>query len=106
MSVSDSHRLSWGDYINYAVLAALTAFMLYPFVYVFSNSISSLDAVTDSKVVLWPIGFSTDAYRAVFGAATVVRGYLNSLFYTVLGTAANLTMAFLAGYVLAEKTFR
>lgn len=106
MSVADRRRLGWGDYLNYGVLAAVAVIMLYPFVYVFSNSISSLDAVADNQVVLWPIGFSTDAYRAVLGAATVLRGYLNSLFYTVIGTAANLTMAFLAGYVLAEKTFR
>jgi ABC-type glycerol-3-phosphate transport system permease component len=106
VSFAERSAMGWGDYLNYAVLTVLAVIMIYPFVYVFSNSISDLDAVTNGQVVLWPIGFTTDAYQAVLGSASVVRGYLNSIFYTALGTAANLVVAFVAGYVLAEKTFR
>lgn len=99
-------RMAWGDYLNYGALALVAVVMLYPFIYVLSNSISDLDAVVNSEVFLWPKGFSTTAYEAVLGSSSVLRGYFNSLFYTVLGTSANLLVAFVAGYVLAERTFR
>ncbi|MDF2671427.1 MAG: sugar transporter permease [Paenibacillus sp.] len=78
---------------------------LYPFVYVFSMSISDPKNVINNSVWLFPKGFSVEAYRKVFDNPDVWRAYYNTLFYTIVGTAVNVTMTMLAAYPLSRKTF-
>jgi ABC-type glycerol-3-phosphate transport system permease component len=68
--------------------------------------VSDVTAVANHEVFLFPKGFSTAAYEAVFKANSILRAYLNSIFYTVIGTAATVGIAVLAGYVLSEPRFR
>lgn len=100
------NEMTFWDYVNYAALTLICAAMLYPFIYVIANSLSDPDAVVNNEVYLLPKGFSLDAYTAVFGANSILRAYFNTILYTVLGTAANVSVALVAGYVLADRRFR
>ncbi len=77
--------------------------VLYPIIYVISSSFSSADAVSTGKVVLFPVEFSLEGYEAVFKHEGIVSGYLNTIFYTVAGTAINVIMTILTAYPLSRK---
>lgn len=85
------------------VLAAFSLSVIYPLIYVLSASVSETSAVTSGEVWLLPVGFSVNAYKAVFESPLLFRSILNSLFYAgmviVVGTFA--TMA--GGYALSRK---
>lgn len=85
------------------VLGAFSLSVIYPLIYVLSASVSSTQAVSSGEVWLFPVGFSTSAYKAVFESPLLFRSILNSLFYSmmviIIGTFA--TMA--GGYVLSRR---
>jgi putative aldouronate transport system permease protein len=100
---------TWGDRISYgficAILAVALLITLYPFVYVLSMSISNPIHVMNNSVWLFPKGFSLETYKKVFENGEIWVAYGNTLFYTVVGTAINVVMTFLAAYPLSRRTF-
>ena len=66
-------------------------------------SFSSPTAVATSRVVLWPVDFSLEGYRAVFSNPYVLTGYRNTIFYTALGTTINVSITLVAAYPLSRK---
>ncbi len=77
--------------------------VLLPVVHIVSSSFSSPAAVMTGRVLLWPVEFSLEGYAAVFKYPTIITGYLNSIFYTVAGSAINIVMTVLAAYPLSRK---
>jgi putative aldouronate transport system permease protein len=77
--------------------------VLYPVIYVLSSSFSSANAVSTGKVILWPVDFSLAGYKAVFEHNGIVRGYLNTIYYTTLGTFINIIMTVLVAYPLSRN---
>lgn len=99
-----------GDYIfdltNYILLAALTLITLYPFLYVIFASLSSADELTaHSGLLLKPLEFSLDAYKAVLKNPIIYSGYRNTIFIVVVGTAYNIIMTSMGAFVLSRKNF-
>jgi multiple sugar transport system permease protein/putative aldouronate transport system permease protein len=88
---------------NYAVLTVYLLVVLYPLVYIVSASFSSPAAVTSGLVRLWPVEPTLIAYETIFKDPAIVRGFLNSVFYAVVGTAVNVTLTILAAYPLSRK---
>lgn len=70
-------------------LLILTAAILYPLVYVVSASFSDPNLVSTGKIYLLPKGVNLRGYMAVFQYPKVLRGYANTIFYTVVGTFIN-----------------
>lgn len=94
------------DCFNYFILALLMFITLYPFLYVVFASFSEASKMEVFTGALWrPLGFSTEAYKAVFQNPSIWSGYRNTLFLVVVGTALNLFFTSLAAYVLSRKTF-
>jgi len=91
---------------NYALLSILFIVVLYPLVYIVSSSFSSTRAVIAGEVVLFPVEFSLKGYEAVFATGKVMRGYLNTFFYTVFGTVFNMILTVLAAYPLSRPDFK
>jgi putative aldouronate transport system permease protein len=77
---------------------------LYPFLFVLSSSISDPKAVMQNKIVLFPEGFSLAAYKKVFAYPLLKTGYMNTIFYTVVGTALNMLFTALMAYPLSRKS--
>ena len=101
-------RLSGDDrafYIfNDAILLFALLIVAYPIIYVFAASFSDKDAVVTGKVVLWPVDFSLEGFKTVFGYPAIMKGYANTFFYTTVGTSINVTMTMLAAYPLTRKS--
>jgi len=92
------------DIANILFLSALTLATLYPLLYVFFASISNPADLAQSRgILLRPLGFSLEAYRAVFKNPAIVSGYSNTLFYVVAGTCINLVMTSLGAYALSRS---
>ena len=77
--------------------------VLYPLIYVVSCSFSDPTLVASGQVFLLPKGFTLLGYKRVFQDPNIIKGYANSLFYTIVGTIFNLVVTVPAGYVLTKK---
>lgn len=74
-----------------------------PILYVLAASFSSPHAVTSGKVLLWPVDFSLEGYKAVFQHKLILRAYGNSIFYTFAGTCINVVLTMFTAYPLSRK---
>lgn len=105
---SNRIQVSTGDKVFYTLvnigLGLFTALVLIPLVNIVSCSFSSVDAVKFGYVTVFPIDFSVEGYKAVFSYQGIGRSYLNTIIYTVVGTAINLCMTFICAYPLARKS--
>ena len=93
------------DTILFILLSLVFLVVAYPLYFVIISSVSDPIAVSNGEVTFYPIGFTLDGYREVFKTNTVVRGFLNSLLYTVCGVSVNLLVTLPNGYALSRKDF-
>ena len=93
------------DTIIFIILSLLFLVVAYPLYFVIISSISDPIAVSGGKVTLYPIGFTWDGYKEVFKSKTIMRGFRNSLFYTVIGTSVNLLVTLPTAYALSRNDF-
>jgi len=100
---SKGDRLFLG--IVYLFLTIILLIVALPLLYILSSSVSSPQAVVSGKVWLFPVDFTLAGYKAVFNNAQIGVGYMNSLFYTVVGTVINVLLTIMIAYPLAKKTF-
>lgn len=92
--------------LNTLFLSLLTLACLYPCLYVLFASFSDpVQLYIGSKILLWPRGFSLNAFVLVFRNPNIWRAYLNTLLYVVSGTAIGLLLSILGAFVLSRKTF-
>ncbi|MDP4152547.1 MAG: carbohydrate ABC transporter permease [Bacillota bacterium] len=91
------------DIINVTLLTIVLLIVLYPLVYVISASISDPMLVLQGKVTLFPKRLTLSAYKMVFKDDSIMNGYKNTIFYTVLGTICNLIMTIMCAYPLSRK---
>jgi len=93
--------------LAYTLVTLFALSTLYPLIYSLSVALSSRQAVEAGKVVLYPIGFNFEAFKAFFVSAeyskTLWISYTNTLFYTVYGTAFSMVISVFAAYALAKR---
>jgi putative aldouronate transport system permease protein len=91
--------------VNMVILLCVAAATIFPIIYITAVSLSDTVYVTQGKVTLWPKGFNFGAYKEVLADAKIPRAYLNTIYYTALGTFMNLLFTSIAAYPLAQKGF-
>ena len=91
------------DVLNIVILIIICAVTLYPFIYTVSVSISSDAAVARAEITLLPKGINFRAYYFVVKDKFIMRGYKNSVLYTVVGTVLRVIITFMIGYPLSKK---
>lgn len=89
------------DCFIYAIVIIVCFITLYPFYYIIVVSLSDTSAVMRGEVFWRPDGFNLSAYMAVLRYDGIVRAYINTIFYTVAGTAISLLLTALAAYPLS-----
>jgi putative aldouronate transport system permease protein len=89
--------------INYIFLSIILILILYPLVYTLSASFSAPTAVISGKVTLFPVEPTLIGYEKIFQHPTLVKGMLNSIFYTVVGSSVSVVLTMLAAYPLTRK---
>lgn len=103
MSTSATDRMYY--VIVYAVVLTAILVTLYPFIYIVSISMSSVQAIDNKLVTLFPVDLSLDGYRMVLGYKDLWTSYYNTIWYTVVGTVFNLLFTCLAAYPLSRRSF-
>ena len=94
------------DSIIFILLTFILIIVAYPLYFIIISSFSSPDKVSSGQVVFYPLGFTLEGYNKVFENSQVVRGFLNSLLYTIVGTSVNLLLTIPTAYALSRKKFQ
>lgn len=92
--------------IAYGLATLALLITLYPLVYCVSASFSDPMEVVRGNVLLFPKKATLMAYQAVIKNKSMFTGYVNTIFYTVIGTALNLLMTIAAAYPLSKRDFK
>lgn len=89
--------------VLYTVMILLSVIFLYPLLYVLYCSFSDPGQLTRFRgVLLYPLGFSTTAYKAVLGNELILSGYKNTLFVLVVGLVFNIVLTCIGAYFLTR----
>ena len=63
---------------------------------------SSPHAVSSGQVLFWPVDFTFRGYAEALGNPAIVRGFANSIFYTVVGTVISVAGTVAIAYPLSR----
>lgn len=90
--------------LNALFLALLAIIIIYPLYFIIIASFSDPDAVLAGKVVLLPKDITLAGYQKIIERADVWKGYLNTIFYTIMTVILSLVVTIPAGWALSRKT--
>ncbi|AZB43753.1 carbohydrate ABC transporter permease [Bacillus sp. FJAT-42376] len=100
------HHRSLSDRIlegfNMLALVLIAIVMVFPFLYIFTVSFSSLSDFLNNDFLLWPKAWVTDAYEYILSSNNFVRSLGVTIFITVAGTIVNLFFTSTMAYALAR----
>lgn len=86
----------------WVLLLIIMVVILVPLMFVLASSFSDPSAVSSGKVLLWPVDFSLVGYQAIFQSPSILRGFINSVEYTLVGTIISVTLTLFAAYPLSR----
>jgi len=89
--------------VNTLILLCVVVATLYPFLYMIAVSLSGNLYVLRGEVWLWPKGFNLAMYELVLNDPRISTAYLNTIIYTVVGTAVALTVTSIGAYSLSKR---
>ncbi|MBO0981677.1 carbohydrate ABC transporter permease [Microbacterium sp. SD291] len=84
------------------LLVAIVA-ILYPLYFIVIASVSEPSEILNGNVWLWPSGFTLEGYLRIFSDDSILKGFGNSVLYTVLGTVVSVVTILCAAYALSRK---
>ncbi|MBK7822474.1 MAG: carbohydrate ABC transporter permease [Tessaracoccus sp.] len=99
-------RLTAGLIAGYAVLIALAAMYLYPFLIAVMGSFKTDAEATNNPLALIPSPFTVAAYERLFFGTDLPRWAMNSVVIAVIVTVSRVFFNSLAGYALSRLPFR
>ena len=93
------------DIITRFLVIFAVVICVYPCVYVISISLSSGIAVNQGRVWLYPVDIDLSTFGMVMRYGELWTSYLNTFYYTIVGTICNIIMTCLAAYPLSRRRF-
>lgn len=94
------------DTCNLVIMVLLMVIVLFPLIYTVSCSFSSPELVVGGKILLFPRHVTLIAYERVFKNELLLTGYLNTIIYTLIGTAINILLTTITAYPLSRRDFK
>ena len=94
------------DVFFYLIIGLVSLTCLFPFVHVFSVSISDEAYVVANKVILLPKGFNLTAYQKIFADSSIIRSLFVTILITVLFTLIGMFLTISAAYALSRKELK
>lgn len=91
--------------MNAIIMTALFVIYAWPLWFIVIASVSDPNYVTLGQVLIFPKGMHLGGYKLIAENQDIFRGYINSIFYTVVGTALNIVLTICAAYPLSKKDF-
>ena len=89
------------DIVLVIISVIILLIVAYPLYYILVASFSDPYDVYAGKTFLLPSQATLDGYKAVFAEQNIVRGYGNSILYTVVGTIYSVALIYLVAYPLS-----
>lgn len=93
------------DIILYVIFGIFSIICIYPFYYIFINSISANDLVQQGGIMFWPRGVHLNNYSRVLELQGLGMAVVNSVLRTVLGTAVHVMATAFVGYAMSRQEF-
>ncbi len=90
------------DAFIYGLLLLSSFICLFPFIYVFNNSISDPVYVIGRQIYFIPRGVNLDAYEVIFRSPSLYVSYGNTILYTVIGTLLGTIVTLMCAYPLSR----
>jgi len=87
------------------VLFFLSLTFVLPIVITFSISVSTPEGLLEQNSGLLPRGFTLEAYKTILNDPRVLRYYVNTIIYAVLGTIIMLVLTSMLAYPLIDDKF-
>lgn len=85
-------------------MIALMVIMLYPLLHVIFSSLSNASLLLKHQgVLLKPLGFTLQAYEAVFENRMILTGYRNTIIVVLVSVPLNIVLTAFAAYFLSLK---
>ncbi|WP_238439585.1 carbohydrate ABC transporter permease [Microbacterium sp. JZ31] len=86
----------------YILLTVFLLVVLLPLLNIVASSFSSPSAVASGRVLFWPVDFTLRGYELALENPGIVRGFANSLFYTIVGTSISVAGTIAIAYPLSR----
>jgi putative aldouronate transport system permease protein len=93
------------DTVNFIVLTLVFLIVAYPLYFIIISSVSDPFEVAGGRVLWYPKGFTMDGYKEVLKNEGVMRGFFNSVYYTIIGVFINLAVTLPTAYALSRNDF-
>ena len=102
------YKVSIGDRIisilTYVIYSIFAFVCVYPFYYIFINTISANDLSERGKIIFWPKGIHFTNYLNVMKIDGLLQATKISLARTVIGTFVTVIVAAFLGYMFTRET--
>ncbi len=90
------------DVFNVSVFAVFSLICIFPFYYLFINTISNNDLVGKGLVNFYPVGLNFSNYLALRDVSDLGKSFMVTIARTVLGTALMVMTSGFAGYLVTK----
>ena len=94
------------DMLNYLIVTIVALTTIFPFIYIIGASFATEYEIATRPMFIIPENASTAAYEFIFSSNKLLRGFGNSIFITVCGTAINLFCTVTMAYALSKTRLR
>ena len=94
------------DVLNYLIVTLIAITTIIPFIYIIGASFATEYEIATRPMFFIPQDITVDAYRYIFSSNKILRGFGNSVFITVFGTAINLFFTVTMAYALSKNRLR
>ncbi len=91
------------DVILVIICCVILLIIAYPLYYVVIASVSDPYDVYAGKTFLLPSQFTLEGYTSVFARSDLLKGFLNSVKYTVIGTIYSVVMVYIVAFPLSRR---
>lgn len=100
-------RLTWQDVVfnicNYGFFAIFTLSCIFPFYYIFINTISQRNYVIAGDITLWPKGINIQNYLDILKVNDIFEAFGVSVARTLIGTVLMVAATGLIGYLVTKN---
>lgn len=90
---------------NYGMLALFSLLCVFPFYYLFINTISNNDLVNKAQILFVPVGIHFDNYVQIFQLNGLLQAAFISVARTIVGTVFTLLGSSFLGYAFSRKEY-
>ena len=94
------------DVLNYLIVTLVAMTTIMPFIYIVGASFATEYEIATRPMFFIPQDVTVNAYRYIFSSNKILRGFGNSIFITLCGTAINLFFTVTMAYALSKTRLR